>query len=67
MFSVDFSESVKTKSNVFSFSLKKLPLEALGSSAFDFLSSEQFCQNGRLGPPESEEGSGSEGQKVRKS
>ena len=42
------------KSYSFSFLLKKLPLDALGASAFTFLNFGPFYQNGRLGPPESE-------------
>ena len=42
------------KSSLFSFLLKKLPLEALGITASLLLTSEQFYQNGRLGPPDSE-------------
>ena len=53
-FSVDFSKSVETESYFFGFFIKKLPLEALGSSAFSGMQSGPFYQNGRLGPPESE-------------
>ena len=38
-FSVDFSRSVFPNSSLFGFSLKKLPLEALGSSALTIMQS----------------------------
>ena len=53
-FSVDFSKSVITKSYFFHFLLKKLPLEALGVPGIPRMNSGPFCQNGRLGPPESD-------------
>ena len=56
-FSVDFFKSVITKRHSFSFLTKKLPLEALGMTGITGITSGQFCQNGRLGPPESEAGS----------
>ena len=53
-FSVDFSKSVETKSYFSHFSVKKLPLEALEDPVLPGMQSGSFCQNGRLGPPESD-------------
>ena len=53
-FSVDFSNSSFPESYTFSFSGKKLPLEALGMSVSDLLNFCHFYQKCRLGPPESE-------------
>ena len=57
-FSVDLFRTVIPKSHFSSFGEKKLPLEALSDSGLHGLNFEPFCQNGRLGPPESERGLG---------
>ena len=58
MFSVDFSGTAIPESSLSRFVVKKLPLEALGSSVLSFLNFGQFCSKCRLGPPEFEHGSG---------
>ena len=55
-FSVDFFRTTFTESSLFSFWLKKLPLEALGHTVPQLLTSGHFWPNGRLGPPDSEPG-----------
>ena len=65
-FSVDFSETVETKSYSFQLFLKKLPLEALGITVSQLLHSGSFCQKCRLGPPELSAGSDPSCQKLRK-
>ena len=55
-FSVDFFKSVKTKSSLFQLFPEKLPLDALGITVSQLLTSGPFCQKCRVGPPESEQG-----------
>ena len=51
---------------LFHFSVKKLPLEALEITFPTKAQPGQFCQKGRLGPPESEEGLDPSRQKLEK-